>query len=53
MTLSIIIPVYKTGKTLYRCLDSVFNQLSCADEAVEVIAVNDASPDDCGSLLEA
>lgn len=53
MTLSIIIPVYKTGKTLYRCLDSVFSQIegsAYADE-VEVLAVNDASPDDCGELL--
>lgn len=49
--LSIIIPVYKTGKTLCRCLDSVFNQISDDDERVEVMAINDASPDDCGNLL--
>ena len=50
--LSIIIPVYKTEKTLYRCLDSVFGQLSDNDGRVEVMVVNDASPDDCGELLK-
>ena len=50
--LSIIIPVYKTRETLYRCLDSVFGQISDNDGRVEVLAVNDASPDDCGELLK-
>ena len=50
--LSIIVPVYKTGKTLSRCLDSIFRQVGQGDDAIEVLAVNDASPDDCGVLLE-
>ena len=39
---SIIIPVYNSEKFLKRCLDSCINQT--LDE-IEVIAVNDASPD--------
>lgn len=51
-TLSIIVPVYKTGKTLSRCLDSIFRQVGQEEDSIEVLAVNDASPDDCGALLE-
>lgn len=42
-TLSVIIPVYKTAHLLGRCLDSVVSQLT---DDVEVVVVDDASPDD-------
>ena len=51
--LSIIIAVYKAEKTLVRCLDSIFHQISPdGDEGiVEVLAVDDASPDGSGAIL--
>ena len=53
-TLSIIIPAYKTEKTIVRCLDSVFAQIEGTefDESVEVVAVNDCSPDSVGEILQ-
>lgn len=51
ITLSVVVPVYKTSKTLCRCLDSVFAQLDKGQDNVEVVAVNDASPDNCGEIL--
>jgi CDP-glycerol glycerophosphotransferase len=45
--ISVIIPVYDVAAYLPECLDSVLGQ----DGDVEVIAVDDASPDDCGALL--
>jgi glycosyltransferase involved in cell wall biosynthesis len=48
--ISVVIPVHGVEDYLDRCLDSVL-----ADTAVpvEVIAVDDASPDRCGSILAA
>lgn len=51
--LAIIVPVYKVPNTLYRCLDSIFSEQEALTEEVEVLAVNDASPDNCGELLAA
>lgn len=45
---SIIIPVYKTEKYLRRCMDSLINQTY---SNLEIIAVNDGSPDNCLSIL--
>ena len=45
---SIIIPVYKVEKYLRECLDSVINQTL---EDIEIICVNDCSPDDCWEIL--
>jgi CDP-glycerol glycerophosphotransferase len=45
--ISVIIPVYNVAAYLPECLDSVLGQ----GGDVEVIAVDDASPDDCGALL--
>ncbi|GIJ77718.1 Glycosyltransferase involved in cell wall bisynthesis [Micromonospora phaseoli] len=50
--LSIVVPVYGVEAYLGQCLDSIHADIP-ADEAtaVEVIAVDDASPDRCGQLL--
>lgn len=48
MRLSIIIPVYKSQRTLAACLDSIFP----VDADVEVICVDDGSPDDSISILQ-
>ena len=46
---SVIIPVYKVEKYLPACLDSVLNQ-SLQD--IEVICIDDASPDRCPEILD-
>ncbi|MBQ1048038.1 glycosyltransferase [Micromonospora sp. C51] len=50
--LSIVVPVYGVEAYLRQCLDSIHADIP-GDEAaqVEVIAVDDASPDRCGELL--
>jgi CDP-glycerol glycerophosphotransferase len=47
--ISVIIPVYNVAEYLPECLDSVLGQ---ADAGLEVIAVDDASPDTCGQILD-
>lgn len=49
--LSVIIPVYRAGKTLDRCVESVLRQEVCGD--MEVILVDDGSPDDCPQMCDA
>ncbi|THA78090.1 CDP-glycerol:glycerophosphate glycerophosphotransferase [Streptomyces sp. A0642] len=46
---SVVIPVYKVQGYLHECLDSVLGQ-SFTD--VEVIAVDDCSPDSCGAIID-
>ena len=46
--ISVIIPVYKTEKTLRNCLESVLSQEL---EPTEIIVVNDASPDHAAEIL--
>lgn len=46
---SVIVPVYKTEKQLQRCVQSVLNQ-TMTD--VEIILVDDCSPDRCPELCE-
>jgi glycosyltransferase involved in cell wall biosynthesis len=46
---TIIIPCYKVGKYLRQCLDSVLNQ---SHSNIQVLAINDASPDDSGMILD-
>ena len=46
--LSIIVPVYNVEKWLPRCLDSILGQ---SYKNIEVICVNDASPDGCDKIL--
>lgn len=45
---SVIIPVYNTEKYLRKCLDSVCNQTL---KDIEIICVNDCSPDNCLDIL--
>lgn len=47
--LSIIVPCYKVEAYLPRCLDSLMNQTL---EDVEVICINDGSPDNCINILK-
>ncbi len=49
-TISVVIPVHGVEDYLDRCLDSVLGEPSTT---VEVIAVDDASPDRCGAILAA
>ena len=46
---SIIIPVYKVEKFLTRCLDSVIGQTL---KEIEIILVDDGSPDNCGRICD-
>lgn len=46
---SVVVPVYKVEDVLSRCLDSLRRQ-SLQD--IEIILVNDASPDRCGEICE-
>lgn len=45
---SIVIPVYNVERYLRQCLDSVLNQTL---HEIEVICVNDGSPDNCLAIL--
>ena len=47
--ISVVIPVHGVEDYLDRCLDSV---LADSAASIEVIAVDDASPDRCGAILE-
>lgn len=46
--LSVVVPVYKTERWLRRCLDSLLGQ---SLEEIEVVCVDDASPDGCAAIL--
>lgn len=48
-TISVVIPVYNVGMSLYRCLDSILTQ-SFRD--FECILINDGSTDDSGRICE-
>ncbi|MDG9692866.1 CDP-glycerol glycerophosphotransferase family protein [Streptomyces sp. DH17] len=47
--ISVIVPIYQVQSFLRECLDSVLEQ-SFRD--IEVIAVNDCSPDRCGEIVD-
>ena len=49
MLLSVIIPVYRTEQTLQRCVESVLKQ---GVDDMEVILVDDGSPDNCPQLCD-
>ena len=46
---SVIVPVYKVEAYLLRCTDSILNQ---SYKNLEIILVDDGSPDNCGQLCE-
>lgn len=46
---SVVVPIYKVENYLRRCVDSILNQ---SYTNLEVILVNDGSPDNCGQLIE-
>lgn len=46
--LSVIVPVYNTANYLHRCIESILSQTY---KNLEVIFVNDASPDDSKSII--
>lgn len=46
---SIIVPVYKVEKYLHRSMDSLVNQTL---DGVEIICINDGSPDNCLNILK-
>lgn len=49
LLISIIIPIYNVEEYLERCIDSVVNQTY---KNLEIILVDDGSPDQCGSICD-
>lgn len=47
--ISIIVPVYKVEKYLKRCVDSILAQTY---HNIEVVLVDDGSPDNCGAICD-
>ena len=47
--ISVIVPVYNTEKYLPECLDSILSQTL---EDIEIIAINDGSPDNSIEILK-
>jgi glycosyltransferase involved in cell wall biosynthesis len=47
--ISVIVPMYKVEAFLPKCLDSIINQTY---KNLEIILVNDGSPDRCGEIAE-
>lgn len=47
--ITIIVPVYKVEPYIYRCVDSIINQTY---KNLEIILVDDGSPDNCGSICD-
>jgi glycosyltransferase involved in cell wall biosynthesis len=47
--ISIIVPIFKVESYLPKCLDSIINQ---SYKNLEIILVDDGSPDNCGSICE-
>lgn len=48
--ISVIVPVYKTEKYLDRCIQSIVDQTY---KNLEIILVDDGSPDNCPAMCDA
>lgn len=46
---SVVVPVYKVEKYLNKCVDSIINQTY---RELEIILVDDGSPDRCGEIID-
>ena len=47
--ISVIVPVYKVEQYLPKCIESIINQTY---QKLEIILVDDGSPDNCGNICE-
>ena len=47
---SVVVPIYKVEKYLNRCVESIFSQTYTN---LEIILVNDGSPDNCPAMCDA
>jgi len=47
--ISIVVPVYRVEKYLHKCVDSILNQTY---KNLEIILVDDGSPDSCGEICD-
>lgn len=47
--ISVIVPIYKTEKYIRQCVDSIINQTY---RNLEIILVDDGSPDNCGKICD-
>lgn len=47
--ISVVVPIYRVEKFLKRCVDSILNQTY---KNIEVILVDDGSPDNCGLMCD-
>ena len=46
---SIVVPIYNTGKYLPRCIESLLNQTL---KEIEIILINDGSKEDIDSIIK-
>ncbi len=49
MLISVIVPIYKVEKYLAQCVDSILSQ---THKDLEIILVDDGSPDGCGAMCD-
>lgn len=47
--ITIVVPIYNVENYLHRCVDSIVNQTY---KSLEIILVNDGSPDSCGKICD-